>query len=1027
MFKYTQTPAFTDNTSQGLIANRIKKNEKILEFGCAQGEMAKFLTENLNCSVWGIEISEEAIAQAKPYLKKAICADIEEYQWEKEIENERFNVVIFADTLEHLKNPEKALIAATKYLEPDGRIVFSIPNIAHADIISKLLYDRFDYTSYGILDNTHLHFWGRNNLSELCANASLFLKEISATYAAPGSTEQFFSHDNTVNTFINQHGRHDIYQFVCTAYNKDYAEKNSLNFVLNIPQNTPFTTKVYFDRGAGFTTNESIVITHDNPNSIDFCVDNLEDVDKLRVDLCDFAGYISQNESFEIDSSPAFPDSSINSIEMDDVHILFQNDPQYIFNLQKKASVFHMKADMISAFDFQKLEKFISDINSEKNITLSELSSQKEKNAALTDELSRYKIHYETAIAQREDLKRQLDCVKMQYATVTNATFWKITKPLRIFCDLLKRIPPFKIAFKFFSNLKNYGLKYTIKKIRRKLKVKKAASAPIITEKALKRQREKKFERDIKISILVPLYNTPTKFLKEMISSVIAQTYSNWELCLADGSDEKHLYVQKICEDYSNKNSRIKYRKLEKNLGISENTNACIDIATGDYLALFDHDDILHPSALHEVMNAICLHDADFIYTDENTFYNNPSNAFCPHFKPDYSPDTLRSYNYICHFSVFSRNLLNQVGRFSAEYDGSQDYDIILRLTEKAKKIVHIPQILYYWRSHKNSVASDISAKPYTIQSAKKAIFDHMKRLGLNGTVKDSMIPSTYKIEYEITDTPLISIIIPNKDHTPELCLCIDSIQQKSTYKNFEIIIVENNSTEPETFECYNMLSGKYKNVKVVRWEHEFNYSKLNNFGFKYTSGEYIVLLNNDIEIITNNWLEEMLMFVQRKDVGVAGMMLYYPDNTIQHAGVILGIGGVAGHSHKYFKRGDYGYSSRLTIAQNLSAVTAAAMMIRRDVFEEVSGLDETFAVAFNDVDLCLRIRKAGYNIVWTPYAEAYHYESKSRGPEDTPEKQQRFKGECDKFHARWDYVLDSGDPYYNPNLTLEKEDFSTR
>jgi GT2 family glycosyltransferase len=377
--------------------------------------------------------------------------------------------------------------------------------------------------------------------------------------------------------------------------------------------------------------------------------------------------------------------------------------------------------------------------------------------------------------------------------------------------------------------------------------------------------------------------------------------------------------------------------------------------------------------------------------------------------------------------SVFSRALLEKVGKFRSEFDGSQDYDMILRLTEKAEKIVHIPKILYYWRAHASSVASDISAKPYTLDAARRALAEHLERVGLEGRVVDSRIPSTYKIEYKIKGEPKVSIIIPNKDHTADLDKCIRSIEDISTYKNYEIIVVENNSDEPETFGYYERITEEYSNVKVVVWDSDFNYSKINNFGVKYADGDYYLLLNNDIEILTPSWIEEMLMFTQREDVGAAGMMLYYPDDTVQHAGVILGIGGVAGHAHKYFNRGDYGYASRLSIAQNFSAVTAAALMVRRDVWDKVGGLDEDFAVAFNDVDFCMKIRDAGYLIVWTPYAEGYHYESKSRGLEDTIEKQKRFKGECDKFFAKWQDELDAGDPYYNPNLTLEREDFGVR
>lgn len=607
----------------------------------------------------------------------------------------------------------------------------------------------------------------------------------------------------------------------------------------------------------------------------------------------------------------------------------------------------------------------------------------------------------------------------------------KAVSPLRRVTALIKRLA----IGRTLVYLKKNGLRATVYRVLKgagpmpvdKRKLKKIAKDYYISAQRRAQEENAQFPKNIKFSVLVPLYNTPESFLKAMIESVQAQTYKNWELCLADGSDSEHSFVGEICKKYADGDKRIKYEKLEKNLGISENTNACIRMATGEYIALFDHDDLLHPSALYEVMRAICEHGADFIYTDENTFSEEPRDAYNPHFKPDFSPDTLRSYNYICHLSVFSRELLDSVGYFRSEYDGSQDYDLILRLTEKAKKVFHIRKILYYWRAHKNSVAQDVAAKPYTVTAAKKALAAHLERCGLKGEVLDSSVPTTYHIKYEIDGNPLISVIIPNKDHTDDLDICLKSLYEKSSYKNFEVIIVENNSTEKETFEYYETLTQKHGNIKIVTWKGNFNYSAINNFGVNYAKGEFILLLNNDVEIINGSCLEEMLMFAQRKDVGAVGAKLYYSDNTVQHAGVILGLGGTAGHAHKHFGRSHPGYMARASIAQNLTACTAACLMMRLDVFDEVGGLDESFEVAFNDVDLCMKIREKGYLVVFTPYAELYHYESKSRGNDSTPEKLERFRGEIDRFKEKWQKQLDDGDPYYNPNLTLTRDDFSLK
>ena len=550
----------------------------------------------------------------------------------------------------------------------------------------------------------------------------------------------------------------------------------------------------------------------------------------------------------------------------------------------------------------------------------------------------------------------------------------------------------------------------------------------LATEEEIIRQKNISFNQSICFSIIVPLYNTPKKFLREMIESVLNQSYSNWELCLADGSDDKHKFVEEIVMEYANIDKRILYKKLDENMGISGNTNACLEMAQGDYIVLFDHDDLLHSYALFKCMEVIEKEQADFIYSDEMVFEDEIANVKTIHFKPDFSPDTLRSHNYICHLCCFSKPLYNQVGGFSLDHNGSQDYDMVLRLTEKANKIKHISEVLYYWRSHPGSVASDINVKPYCRDSAIKAIDDHLKRIGLNGKAKDSFVPSTYKVEYGIRDDKLVSIIIPNKDHIDVLDKCLKSLYKKTTYSNFEIIIVENNSENKDTFEYYERVKTQYANLKVVVWDGPWNYSAINNFGVKHASGDYYLLLNNDVEVITPSWLEEMVMFIQRDDVGAVGSMLYYPDDTIQHAGLILGINGSAGHSHKHAVRDSIGYVHRLCIAQNLSGVTGACLMTKRSIWDEIQGLDESFAVSFNDVDFCLRIRQAGYLIVFTPYAELYHYESKSRGLDESPEKKERMEKEAKHLRDRWpESIQVGGDPYYNKNLTHKTEGFTIK
>ena len=636
---------------------------------------------------------------------------------------------------------------------------------------------------------------------------------------------------------------------------------------------------------------------------------------------------------------------------------------------------------------------------------------------------------YDALLKENEEIRQKLAMTEESYRVVSQSHIWRVTRPLRSVLDFIKKIPPIPFLLKAFRYTKRFGIRSAFRRARSRRGEKKAARRAKYSKAQLAAQRRATFTKDVTFSILVPLYNTPQKFLTEMIDSVKAQTYPKWELCLADGSDSAHSDVGEICLALAKKDPRIRYKKLEKNLGISGNTNACIDMATGNFIALFDHDDLLHPAALYEMMCAI-EDGADFVYTDENTFHETPKDAYCPHFKPDYAPDTLRTNNYICHFNAFSRELLEKAGKyFRPECDGSQDYDMMLRLTEKAQKIVHIPIILYYWRAHRGSVATDVAAKPYVIEAAHRALADHLKRVGLEGEVLDTVVPSMYRIKYKLRGTPKVSIIIANKDHVRDLDLCLRSIEQKTTYPNYEIIIVENNSTEQETFLYYETLKSK-TNIRVITWSNEdrtFNYSAINNLGVKESNGEYVILLNNDIEILSPGWIEEMLMFAQREDVGAVGAKLYYPDDTIQHAGIGIGLLTLAGHYHRGFPRRHPGYMGRLIYAHNVSAVTAALVMIPRRVWDEVEGLDEGYAVAFNDVDLCMKIRAKGHLIVFTPFAEAYHYESKSRGIENTPAKRARFESEIDRFYSKWQDVLDRGDPYYNPNFSLDSEDFSIR
>lgn len=589
------------------------------------------------------------------------------------------------------------------------------------------------------------------------------------------------------------------------------------------------------------------------------------------------------------------------------------------------------------------------------------------------------------------------------------------------------------LAIKTHRYICNYGIKQTAKKVYSKLFKKQAVSYTkyvknnMPTKDELTAQRNAHFDYEPTFSIIIPLYKTNKKFLAELLDSLIAQTYSKFEVCLSDGSGDKTI-LKDILEEYSKKDSRIKYNQLDKQAQISENTNNALKLATGDYIVLCDHDDLVPEFALYECVKAINSGDnVDVIYSDEDKIDMEGKRYFEPHFKPDFNIDLLRSVNYICHLFVVKKTIVDKVGGFRSEFDGAQDYDFIFRCTEVAENIYHIPKVLYHWRAHIDSTAENPESKLYAFDAGRRAIAEHLKRMNIKGYVTDGMFYGIYRTHYDIIGEPLISIIIPNKDHTDDLYKCINSIITKSSYKNYEFIIVENNSTEKETFEFYKNIEKEYDNIRVLYWEDEFNYSAINNFGVKEAKGDYILLLNNDTEIINEDCLADMLSICQREEVGIVGARLYYEDDTIQHAGVVIGFGGIAGHTFIGQPRFEPGYFARAMCTQDYSAVTAACLMTKKSVFEEVGGLTEEFKVAFNDIDFCMKVRETGKLVVYDAFAELYHYESKSRGAEDTPEKVARFNGEIERFRDRWHDILEKGDPYYNENLTLDKSDFSIR
>lgn len=539
-----------------------------------------------------------------------------------------------------------------------------------------------------------------------------------------------------------------------------------------------------------------------------------------------------------------------------------------------------------------------------------------------------------------------------------------------------------------------------------------------VSRQELFAQRKTKFSYAPKFSVVVPLYHTPAKFLKDLVRSMMYQSYANWELCLVNASPED-VHLTSLLENWAMRDKRIRVIRLEKNLGIAQNTNAGIAASTGEFIAFLDHDDFLELDALFCYADALNKDKTiDVFYSDEDKTDEYAAHYFYPHFKSDFNIDLLHANNYMCHFLAVRKSLVDTVGGLNEKFDGAQDYDFVLRLTENTKKIYHCPRILYHWRCSNQSTAANQGNKMYAIHAGKAALNAHYKRIGWNARAQEGAVDGWYQTKFTLKEEPLVSILIPNKDHTDDLDVCLNSFFERADYQNYEFIIIENNSVLPETFAYYEKIEKEHDNVKVVYWEAGFNYSAINNFGFKFAKGDYIMLLNNDVELITPDIFQSMLGFCMRPEVGIVGAKLLYNDHTVQHAGVLVGAGGLADHVFKGIHEDDPGYMGRAISSQDVSAVTAACLLVKRSVYEEVGGLEDEFQVAFNDVDFCLKVRKAGYLIVYDADVKLFHYESKSRGMEDTTERFIRFGNEMMLLNSKWDILSTFVDPYYNPNLS---------
>lgn len=985
-----------------------------LDVGCATGHLVAALRD-LGVEAYGVDISEYAISQVREDIRPFCVAQ----SFLDPLPNtfpKKFDVVSNIEMIEHL------------YRDDAKQAVASLCNLSDHILFSSDPNDITEPTHF----NVQLSEYWVNLFAENSFFANLLYHPIYVSNACI-----YFEKNTNFSQVAENYERNR------RLLSRQIEELSTLNDKQDFKVELFFETEIDYE--LGHTENFFL-----KDNHIDIYASPPIETKSIRFDPVDGKACILRNVIIE-DSLKKFSYTPVNGSFFDEFIIFLTDDPQIsipidstiVGNLHISADVAIIDSSIIpeTLQRYALVEKEHLNKNEKLNNELGKLNRQLKINIELDssnkkekEQLNQRVHEYNLALSQKQ---QEIEIWADRYHSIYYSKFWKITKPFRWILDTFKKVlhkvsyciksickktPGVKNVYEYLYISKYFGkenAKFNKKVYGNYTGPTDMLVSPFVPSMdELRKQYNESRNSTLKFSIITPLYNTPENLLKEMILSVKKQSYPNWELCLADGGSNSN--VQKIAEEFAKEDCRIRYKKLNENLGISGNSNAAIEMSTGDYIAILDHDDLLNPCALYENWKVIKETDAEFVYSDELTFEDEITNVISINYKSDFFIDTFLTSNYLCHFSIFSKKLFNQLDAgFQTEFNGSQDYDLFLRLLEKTDKVYHIPKILYFWRSHPGSVAKNIGEKNYAVDAAISALEAHFERENIKADVGLAPgLPSMYRIQYELMDKPLVSIIIPNKDEADTLSTCVNSILLKTTYKNYEIIICENNSETEEIFETYKKLEENPK-IKIVTWENSFNYSSINNYAASFANGDQLLFLNNDTEIITANWIEEMLMFAQRQDVGAVGAKLYYPDNTIQHAGVVLGMGGVAGHLGLNAHRNDVGYAGNLKLSRDVTAVTAACLMIRKNVFDEIGGFDPGFAVAFNDVDLCLKIRSLGYLIVWTPYVELYHYESKTRGSDTEPDKINRFHNEVYLFQDRWSKELRNGDPAYNVNLPL--------
>ncbi|MCU7942863.1 MAG: glycosyltransferase [Candidatus Thiodiazotropha sp. (ex Cardiolucina cf. quadrata)] len=967
-----------DNNSHTQLVKRIPTGSRVLELGCATGYMSDYLRREKDCYVVGVEIDRSMANRAKTVCDRVIVGDVQGRGWLKSLGDERFDIITCADILEHLRDPIALLKKLPELLSDGGILLASLPNGAHASLRLELLEGRFTYEDTGLLDRTHLHLFTYSSLREMFARSGFRVNELTYTFHDMADSE--------IEKRLERMGFEASERGLALFHTPDAA---AFQYIVSATPDSSVTL-------------EEFPVLNDKP---------MQDSVEVYRNLLD-----------ELHQAGSTAETRLKMVEERDR--ILQEQQQALATLNDEL-VRHREA----------MEKAHGALAKE-----SRLRSEFESRLQIMDRSNRSMNH------DLFWLKNDLKHTKKDLRAVVNSRGWRaymaLTKPLRLMRRFAPELKKLRKEPSLIGDWSREAVRLWklggLQAIREQLNTESSPTydyslwirdvEPVgVPTLEMVEQLNEHPGRPF-ISIVMPVYNVDEYLLRAALDSVLAQSYENWELCIADDASTRP-HIKRVLDEYMRRYKRIKVIYREENGHISNATNSAFSMASGDYVALMDHDDQLADFALYFVAQEIILNPhAEIVYSDEDKL-NNEEVRFDHYFKPDFNPDLMRSHNMICHFGVYKRSLVDKVGGMREGFEGAQDYDLALRCLREIdprKQVRHIPWILYHWRAIPESTASGGEAKSYAMDAALRAVKDDLEIRGLKADVTESeYIDGMIRVRYQLPDSqPLVSIIIPTRNGEKLLRQCIESIRERSDYKNIEVIIVDNQSDDQATLAYLTELDSQ-DTTKVLHYDHPFNFSAINNFAVEHASGELLCFMNDDIEVISPDWLGEMVSHGVRPEIGAVGARLWYPDDRLQHGGVVLGLGGVAGHAMKYSSKDNKGYMGRSVLIQNYTAVTAACLLLRREVFNAVGGFDsEHLAVAFNDVDLCIRIYQAGYYNLWTPYAELYHHESASRGAEDTPEKQLRFSGEAEYMLEKYGPLLQR-DPAYNPNLTRIAEDFS--